>query len=315
MCTLPVTVTPHRLNTAVNADAQLNIVMARQHSLATRPQALAAGLTPRQIGFRLSTGLWVAPHQGVYRPSSARPYFELKVMAACLALDGYASHSCAAAVYRLRGFEEQVIEITVTTHRRRKLDDVTIHRHDQLDPRDVTIRWHLPITTPARTLLDIAGQHPELAERALNDALYRRLVRPEVLRSTISRAGSRSHTAATFLAQILDHLAAPTESVLEDDFLALIRRSGLPEPVRQWPIAGGEFRLDFAWPEAMVTYETHGRRHHSAPADRRRDRAKRRAAEAEGWLWNDAYWEDVHEWGADTVAGLGSLLRQGRAAA
>jgi hypothetical protein len=64
-----------------------------------------------------------------------------------------------------------------------------------------------------------------------------------------------------------------------------------------------------------VTYETHGWRHHSAPADRRRDRAKRRAAEAEGWHWNDAYWEDVHEWGADTAAVLDCLLRQGRAAA
>lgn len=110
-------------------------------------------------------------------------------------------------------------------------------------------------------------------------------------------------------------MAAPTESVLEDDFLALLRRSGIPEPVRQWPIAGGSFRLDFSWPDSMVTYETHGWRHHSAPGDRRRDRAKRRAAESEGWLWNDVYWEDVHEWGVDTMEKLRALLRQGCAAA
>jgi hypothetical protein len=289
--------------------------MARQHSLATRAQALTAGLTTRQVEFRLGSGLWVAPHRGVYRPSSVRTYFESEVMAACLALDGYVSHSCAGAVYGLRGFDKEIIEIAVTSHRRRRLDGIVIHRHERVDDRDVAIRWHLPITTPARTLLDIAAQYPALAERALNDALYRKLTRPELIRSTIGRAGSGLRPAAALLGELLDHLAAPTESVLEDDFLALLRRSGIPEPDRQWPIANGDFRLDFAWPATMVTYETHGRRHHSAPADRRRDRAKRRAAEAEGWLWNDVYWEDVHEWGADTMATLAALLRQGRAAA
>jgi hypothetical protein len=297
----------------VNADARLSIVMARQHSLATRPQALESGLTRRQIGLRLQSGLWVAPQRGVYRPSSVRPYFHQHVMAACLAVDAHASTACAAAIYGLRGFEQEIVEITVTEHRRQQLEGVIVHREDRLDARDLTVRWHLPITTPAKTLLDIARRHPELAERALNDALYRRLTRPEAIRSAITRACSQK--AARLLGEILDHLAAPTESVLEDDFLALIRRHGLPEPVRQWPIAGGEFRLDFAWPEAMVTYETHGWRHHSAPGDRRRDRAKRKAAEAEGWNWNDAYWEDVHAWSADTGARLDSLLRRGRAAA
>ncbi|MGH8993045.1 MAG: type IV toxin-antitoxin system AbiEi family antitoxin domain-containing protein [Acidimicrobiia bacterium] len=299
----------------MNPDAKLNILMARQHSLATRPQALDAGLTSRQVVLRLESGLWVAHRRGVYRPASVRPYFHLEVMAACLAVDGYASHRCAAAVYGLRGFEPELVEITVTSHRRQQLDGVVVHRDDQLDRRDVTTRWHLPITTPARTLLDITREHPRLAERAVNDALYRRLVRPEALRSTMSRAGSRSRPAVTGLSRILDQLAAPTESVLEDDFLALIRRSGMPEPDRQWPIAGGAFRLDFAWPDAMVAYETNGRRHHLSPDDRRRDRAKRQAAEAEGWLWNDAWWEDVHEWGADTMGRLAALLRQGCAAA
>lgn len=297
----------------MNADTRLNIVMARQHSLATRPQALEAGLTRHQISFRLASGLWVAPQRGVYRPSSVRPYFHQHVMAACLAVHGHASQACAAAVYGLRGFEQEVVEITLTGHRTQHLTDVTVHRHEGLDPRDLTIRWHLPITTPARTLLDIAHRQPDLAERALNDALYRHLARPEAIRSAISR--SRSRKAAVHLAELLDRLAAPTESVLEDDFLALVRRQDLPEPVRQFPIAGDAFRLDFAWPDAMVTFETHGWRHHSAPADRRRDRDKRRAAEAEGWDWHDAYWEDVHEWGPDTAAALGCLLRQDRAAA
>ena len=138
--------------------------MARQHSLATRAQAIAGGLTPRQIGFRLETGLWVAPHRGIYRPSSVRPYFELEVMAACLALDGYASHSCAGSVYGLRGFEKELIQITVTSHRRRGLDGVLVRRRERIDGRDVTIRWHLPIPPPAKTLLDIADQRPDLAE-------------------------------------------------------------------------------------------------------------------------------------------------------
>ncbi len=299
----------------MNPDARLSIVMARQHSLATRRQALDAGLTSRQIDLRLNSGLWVPHVRGVYRPASVRPYFHLCVMAPCLAVDGHASHGCAGKVYGLRGFDDEHVEITVTSHRRQKFDDVTVHRDDKLDERDRTVRWHLPITTPARTLLDIAGARPRLAERALNDAFYKRLVRPEAVRSAMSRAGPGQRDAVSLLGDLLDRIAAPTESVLEDDFLDLIRRHGLPEPVRQWPIAAGAFRLDFAWPDAMVTYETHGRRHHSSPADRRRDRAKRQAAEKEGWAWHDAWWEDVHEWGADTMAHLEALLRQERAAA
>jgi hypothetical protein len=225
----------------VNADARLSIVMARQHSLATRPQALEAGLTRRQIGCRLESGLWVAPQRGVYRPSSVRPYFHQHVMAACLAVDAHASGACAAAIYGLRGFEQESVEITVTGHRRQQLEDVTAQRENRLDPRDLTVRWHLPITTPAKTLLDIARRHPELTERAMNDALYRRLTRPEAIRSALTRACSVK--AARLLGEILDHLAAPTESVLEDDFVALIRLTACRNPSANGPSPAGSSGL------------------------------------------------------------------------
>ncbi|MGH9036422.1 MAG: hypothetical protein ACRD0O_11720 [Acidimicrobiia bacterium] len=235
-------------------------------------------------------------------------------MAACLAVDGVAAGSCAAALWKLRGFRGKAIEIVTPQDRRANLAGISVRRV-VLDRLDRTTLGPIPITTVAKTLLHLAGTHPHLLESALNDALCRNLTRPARIWSTLARVDGRGRKGALHLAEILSHLAAPTESVLEDDFLALVRRHGLPEPVRQFPVAGGAFRLDFAWPEAMVTFETHGWRHHSAPGDRRRDRAKRRAAEAEGWSWHDAYWEDVHEWGADTMAGLGRLLRRDRAAA
>jgi hypothetical protein len=297
-----------------SAEIALLRLMSRQYSLATRRQALTAGMTARQIELRLQTGAWVAPHRGVYRPASMRRTFEHDVMAACLAADGVASGPCAAALWKLRGFRGHAIEIVTSRDRRANLAGVAVRRA-VLHSLDRTTLGPIPITTVAKTLLHIAATHPQLLEHALNDALCRNLTRPARIWSMLARADGRGRKGALHLAEILSHLAAPTESVLEDDFLTLVRRHGLPEPVRQFPIAGGEFRLDFAWPDARVVYETHGWRHHSAPADRRRDRAKRRAAEAEGWNWNDAYWEDVHEWGADTAAQLGSLLRQGRAAA
>lgn len=74
---------------------------------------------------------------------------------------------------------------------------------------------------------------------------------------------------------------------------------------------GGGHSGGLARSERQKTPErSSGRRYHTSPEDRRAYRAKRRAAAAEGFVIHDVYWEDVHEWGAETAAGLAVLLRR-----
>lgn len=282
--------------------------MSQQYGAVSRTQALTLGMTAHEVDHRRQTGEWLDLYRGVYASAAHRPSFEQAIMAACLSTGGCAWGRSAAALWKLRGLEKtSQISVAIPVHRRRRSPGVDVTRIG-LHRADATVLGPVPIGSPGRTLLWIAANEPGRLEPALNDVLYRRLTQAVHIRSVLARARGPAATGAALLARTLDKLAAPTESTLEDDFVALLRRHGLPEPVRQHPIAGGAYRLDFVLAGTIHAVETHGWRHHSSPGDRQADRAKRRAAKAEGWVVHDVYWEDVHEWGAETAAWLGELL-------
>lgn len=281
--------------------AGFNRISARQHGPVTRAQALKTGLTARQLRSRADNGQLQVPYRGIYVPASVPPSLTCSVMAACLYTGGHASDACAASLWGLRGFESETVEVTIPYGRSCRPSGLIVHRSRNIDPRDVCTKENIPITTVAATLLDIALTHPELAEGALNDAIVRAKTRRYRIENTLARAGTRGCAGATLLRRLLAELDVPTESALEDAFLAFIRRYGLPEPVRQIPISGGRFRLDFGWPAIKFSVETDGGAFHSSPAERRRDRAKAAQARAEGWTVRRVYWHDVNE-GADGLA-------------
>ena len=64
----------------------------------------------------------------------------------------------------------------------------------------------------------------------------------------------------------------PTESELEDDLLAVLRRYGLPEPVPQYPYGGR--RIDFAYPELVLGIEANSVAAHAAKEDVQRNAEK-----------------------------------------
>lgn len=102
---------------------------------------------------------------------------------------------------------------------------------------------------------------------------------------------------------------APTESVLGDDLLAVLRRHGLPEPVPQFPV--GEYRIDFAYPDDVVGIEAHGLVGHAAREDLQRNCTKSNALA--DWRMLYFTWDDVHRrpaYVADaTAAALGGRRR------
>jgi very-short-patch-repair endonuclease len=271
----------------MNPDVRLGRFGAKRFGIVTWDQCLAAGFTPRQVERRIAAGHLTRLYRGVYRLASVAPCYEGDVLAACFATSGVASHRAAAALYGLRGFEYAGLEITVPRSRWRPLPDVTIHRRD-LGPWEVARRGPLRITTPASTLLDIAGVAPDLVEAALDDALLRRLTRLALVGIVLHRSGGRGRAGTAVLGRLVDERdegQAPTMSELEDQFLALVRRFGLPEPVRQYRLAvlGDELTVDFAYPPPKVAIELDGRRWHGSRCDARRDRQRDRLVRAAGW--------------------------------
>jgi very-short-patch-repair endonuclease len=240
--------------------------------------------------------------------------FEQKVLAACLAVGGVASHRCAAFLWGFRKFEAGRLEVLVKKGRTPSLPDIRIRRTGHLMAADIDALHGIPITGRARTLLDLCDASPALAEGALNGALHRRQVTVRQLLAGLDRVGPL-HPGRVRYRELVTPFAAgqrPTESELEDAFLELvIRRYNLPLPVRQHPV--GRRTIDFAYPEIVLGVEIESVRAHAAREDVHRNASKANEL-LEWWILRFAY-DDIHRWPEETAELLDRTIAKRRRAA
>jgi hypothetical protein len=146
-----------------------------------------------------------------------------------------------------------------------------------LPPTDTTHRNTIPVTTTARSLLDLADVLPTRAlERAVHDAEVQRIVDHRLLHHQIARAPGRK--AATRLAALIALGPAPTQSELEDRALELLRRIPGTPPSTNAHIGPDE--VDFLYEHERLVIETDGARYHATPFARRNDADKQARLEA-----------------------------------
>jgi hypothetical protein len=172
----------------------------------------------------------------------------------------------------------------VTTPRRgiRSRQGIQVH-HARLPPDEITTHRGIPITTVPRTLFDLAAVLPERQlERALNEAeVLRRwdeLSLDRLLRRYPRHAGNGA-VGAVLRKRRLG--ATLTRSELEERFLALIDRAGLPRPELNVLIEG--FEVDAVWRDARVVVELDGRGTHGTAAAFERDRERDRVLQVADW--------------------------------
>jgi hypothetical protein len=184
-----------------------------------------------------------------------------------------------AAVLEI-GHERGVIEVTVPLAKNPHAEGVRVHRTTRLHASDLTSHHGIPVTSPLRTLLDLATYlpHPQL-ERAINEADKRDLIDPEALRAALDdRAGEPGVRA---LREMLDrHAFTLTDSQLEQVFVPLARAAGLSPPDSGVHLNG--FKVDFFWPDLGLVVETDGLRYHRTPIQQARDRLRDQAHTAAG---------------------------------
>lgn len=253
-----------------------------QHGVVTRPQLLAAGLSPAAIKHRVAIARLHPVGRGVYavgRPQLSR---EGRWMAAALSCGDEAvlSHASATALWGIRpqhGVHPAHVSIPRGGGRRRP--GVRVHRV-KLTAEDVTKRDGIPVVTPARALLDqAAAVSPRRLERDINVADSLGLVNPERLRAALDGCARQPGVAP--LRELLDrHTFTLTDSELEQMFLPVTRRAGLPEPFTRRRVNG--FRVDFFWPSLGLVVETDGLRYHRTPAQQARDLVREQTHKAAG---------------------------------
>lgn len=209
--------------------------------------------------------------RGVYRSTAHRSTPEQKALAACLACGAGAvlSHRAAAAIWGAPGMTLSRVHVTVPWDRRVSTSLAAVHRSTALGRLDVTTFRGMPLTTPARTLIDIAAMvDQELAEDAVDEFLCRGYLS---LGHLVRRATALSASGREGPAQLLELLSAWAEdesrsTQREMRVLRFVEAAGLPLPQRQFEVrVGGRLiaRVDDAYPERLIALEFNSFRWHA----------------------------------------------------
>jgi predicted transcriptional regulator of viral defense system len=254
-------------------DRAVAALAERQHGCVARRQLLALGIGEDAIDHRIAAGRLHRIHHGVYAVGHAKLSVRGRWMAAVLAAGPGAvlSHRSAGALWGLRGGSG----IEITSPQKCRRPGIIAHRAT-LRPDELTTRDGIPVTTVARTLLDLAAVLPRAdVESAFHQAEYQHRTDVTSLDALVARYPTRRGIAT--IRRILEDARLTTgitKSQLEKAFLAFLDQHGLPRPHRNYLVLGKE--RDCVWPEHRLIaeldgWDTHGTRR-SFEADRLNDR-------------------------------------------
>ena len=134
---------------------------AAQHGVIARVQLRNAGLSKRAVDRRIASGRLKVLHRGVY--SAVRWLACVREeMAAALACgpEAVVGHATAAAVWQFLPAppSNSALHVTVPARVRRRVGGILVHRACDLKANEITRLDGVPLTSPARTMLDLALQ-------------------------------------------------------------------------------------------------------------------------------------------------------------
>jgi very-short-patch-repair endonuclease len=251
------------------------------HGVASRRELLAAGVGSRAIQTRTESGRYVRICPGVYAIGHADLTVAGRRRAIVLACGPAAvlSHRSAAAAWGLRPDGGTYWDVTVRHPSARAPDaPVRVFRHRTLRDDEVTTHDGIPVTTVARTLLDLAAVVPaHQLRRAVEAAEQQRLFDLRQVDRTLQAHPRRPGrpALADLLVDLREHGITKTRSDTEAHLLQLCVDHDLPRPQVNHTNNGKE--VDFRWPDHQLLVEVDGwTTHHTRTAfttDRRRDRA------------------------------------------
>jgi very-short-patch-repair endonuclease len=277
------------------------------------------GVGSSTIDKRARIGLYRRMEPGVYAisgsPTSQRQrlvsvVFSFRRLAA-------ASHQTAAELWGMTTRSFSGIEVTTTRWDRVRRPDVKVHESLDLLPRDVVELDGIPVTTPARTVVDLGASNKWIVESALEQGIRKGLFTLDEVDAFVRRVARRGRRGVGVIKPLLkarQRWDTTTESALEDEFRKLIADWGLPSPELQYEVRDElgilVSRADFAYPEHRILIELDSEAHHMDRLAFRRDRSKQNRAVVLGWTVLRYTWWDVVEAPARVSVELNRALAQ-----
>jgi hypothetical protein len=277
-------------------------IAAEQYGCFSRLQAHEAKITNAQLRTLLRSGSVESVTNKVFRMAGSSRTWLQAVMIACL--DGgphcHASHRTAAALHALDGFAHGgIVEVVVPMEVRHRRRDVIVHHTRSLPDVDRTYVGPIPVTTVARTLIDLGAVLPATeVETALDGAERdRRVARAhlETRYAMLRKPGRNGIGAMTQILEERESLERVPRSVLERRMLRVLERAGLPLPTCQFVIKIGDrtFKIDFAYAELRFGIEVDGHGSHATRTARAADAERQNLIENAGWMIRRFTYEQV----------------------
>lgn len=292
-------------------DRDIAALATRQRGVVSREQLRASGVPDNAIKHRIRTGRLHRLYRGVYLVGHSVPAEGARELAALLACGDRSvlSHATAARQWRLVPAAAPVapIHITLVGRHAGNRPGLRAHRVQTLARRDVRTLNHLRLTSPARTLLDLAvDAGPAALERAVGDALARDLVGERDISDQLARNPGRAGTLALRAAAGLDGGPGFTRSEAESRMLSLIRAAGFPAPLVNARL--GPYEVDFLWREHRLVVEVDGYAYHSHRRAFERDRERDATLAASGYTVVRITWRQLVDEPHAVVARIAAAL-------
>ena len=278
----------------------------RQHGVVSVAQLRALGFTRDAVRRAAESGRLHRVHRGVYAVGHKRIGARGRLWAAVLACGGperaVLSHQSAASVWDLMP-QPSVIDV-ITLGAARSLPGIRVHRAKIGERAEVE---GLPLTSPMRTLLDLATVLTEhRLERVCHRAEQLRLI-------DVAKMPERGRGVARLRRAIESvERTGPqiTRSELEERFLSLVAEAGLPKPRTNARVLG--YEVDFLWPDHRLIVETDGVATHFTLAAFENDRARDAKLLSAGYRVIRFTWRQVVEEPRRVVRTLRELLSGAR---
>jgi very-short-patch-repair endonuclease len=261
----------------VRRERAIALIARRQNGVAGRDQLIELGLSRHAIDGRVKSGRLRRYFRGVYLVGPIAPPFARETAAVIACGVGAAlSHRSAAELWGLLRAQpaDEPVDVTVPGRRPGGQRGIRVHWVAGFDAGETTRARGIAVTTPARTLLDLAPQvSGRELEQAVAQATKRNLVTRRKLVDVLARYPRRPGARALRVLLMSSEEPVFARSEAEERFLGLVRRAQLPPPEVNVALHG--YEVDFLWRDDRVAVEIDGFAFHgdrdSFEADRRRD--------------------------------------------
>jgi len=292
-----------------SGDAAVAALATAQHGVVSRAQLETVGLGRGAISRRVAAGRLHRLHRGVYAVghTALRPLAQETAALLACGSTAVISHRSAALLWGLLPIYDGPVDVTAAGRDCRSRVGIRAHTSVHLPREDRARRKGLPVTTPERTLVDVApGLEAGVLERAFEEAIVQRLTDHAGVAAVLHRRPGRPGSSA--LRDLLGRLEGPqlTRSEAEKRMLGLVRAAALPAP--QTNVRIGPYEVDAVWNEQRVIVEVDGYAFHSSRAAFERDRARDADLQARGFRVVRVTWRQIVDRPEATIARIARLL-------